>query len=461
MYRPTCLLWLGVLLVAGAVADGGRASAIDEPAGAAPANVVVDPAAPFVPLLSDDECWRRMPQAIEGSGQPLPNWAKAVATHLPRTAAAMLVLDHAHRTRSPLDPELRAKFRWVVARENRCDYSQAVALDDLRRAGATDETIATLQGASERWPEGDRDPLEFARWLTVDAPSIDDALFERIRRRLGDEQVAAMVLHAAYGNFQDRIVLGLGLPLEPDGPLPPLDVRFAENAFQLAPLTPQVAEPLASTEVGDVVADDPAWSSLSYEELQKRLERQRERQPRLPIPTWDEVKGRLPPAMAVRPTRIVWSLITYGYAAELQIPWSICTRTMWAELPGDRVFEESLFWIQTRTIRCNYCMGHCEMLMEVAGLSPEEVAQRTRRLAGSDWSAFPAAEQRAFDYARKLTATPWALTASDYRTLERDLGPDKAMSTFWWLCRGLYMTRISDGFQLPLERENVFAPPKE
>jgi hypothetical protein len=40
--------------------------------------------------------------------------------------------------------------------------------------------------------------------------------------------------------------------------------------------------------------------------------------------------------------------------------------------------------------------------------------------------------------------------------LETDLGPAQAMSTFWWLCRGLYMTRISDGFQLPLERENVF-----
>jgi hypothetical protein len=31
------------------------------------------------------------------------------------------------------------------------------------------------------------------------------------------------------------------------------------------------------------------------------------------------------------------------------------------------------------------------------------------------------------------------------------------MATFWWLCRGLYMTRVSDGFQLPPERENVFA----
>jgi hypothetical protein len=40
---------------------------------------------------------------------------------------------------------------------------------------------------------------------------------------------------------------------------------------------------------------------------------------------------------------------------------------------------------------------------------------------------------------------------------ETDLGPDRAMATFFWLCRGLYMTRISDGFQLPLERDNVFS----
>lgn len=161
--------------------------------------------------------------------------------------------------------------------------------------------------------------------------------------------------------------------------------------------------------------------------------------------------------MATRPTRIVWSLMTYGYAAELQIPWSIATRTMWAELPGDRVFEESLFWIQTRTIECNYCMGHCEMLLEVAGLDKREIAERTSHLASNDWAAFPVEEQRAYAYARKLSKAPWTLTTEDYRTLEQDLGTAKAMSTFWWLCRGLYMTRISDGFQLPLERENVFS----
>jgi hypothetical protein len=53
-------------------------------------------------------------------------------------------------------------------------------------------------------------------------------------------------------------------------------------------------------------------------------------------------------------------------------------------------------------------------------------------------------------YARKLTKTPWALTRDDYRVLEQDLGPKQAMAAHWSLCRGLYMTRVSDGFQLPL-----------
>ena len=77
-------------------------------------------------------------------------------------------------------------------------------------------------------------------------------------------------------------------------------------------------------------------------------------------------------------------------------------------------------------------------------------------LAGTDWSTFSPEEQRAYAYARKLSRTPWELTTEDYATLQQDLGPGKAMAAFWWLCRGLYMTRVSDGFQLPLERENVF-----
>jgi len=409
-----------------------------------------------VSLLADEECWRIMPAVVRGAGQALPNWAKAVANHLPRTAAAMLELDFVHRTRSPLDPVLRAKLRWMIAHANRCSYSKAYALADLERQAGRAE-VDRLLGDRDAWPEEDREPLLFVRLLTRTALSINDDQFERLRTRFGDKQVAAMVLLAAYGNFQDRIVLGLGLPLEAGGPLPPLEVKFADGAFQAIPLLPPQSALPRLIESGErVIEPDPEWSDLSYIDLQSRLDQQRQRVPRLPIPTWDEVRKNLPKELADRPTRIVWNLVCAGYVPELAIPWSLATRTMWAESNQDRVLEESLFWIQTRSVRCNYCMGHCEMLLEVAGLDKDAIHERIRRLASDDWSSFPPAEQRAFAFARKLTKTPWNLTASDYQTLEEDFGPDRALALFWWLCRGLYMTRISDGFQLPLERENVF-----
>jgi alkylhydroperoxidase family enzyme len=410
-----------------------------------------------IALMTDEECWKRMPSAASGTGQPLPSWAKAVATRLPRTAAAMLELDLAQRTMSPVDPVLRAKMRWVIAHANRCAYSEAYALADLKRAGGDDAAVKALTGDPAGWPEVDRESLVFARLHTLNAPAIPDELFVRLRKRFGDKKVAAMVLLGAYGNFQDRVVLGLNLPVEPGGPLPPLEVKFAKGAFQSTPILPPQPElPRLLTSGSTVVDRDPDWSTLPYDELQSRLERQRGRTPRLPVPAWEEVKKNLPPEFTTTPTRIVWNLVCSGYVPELAVPWSVSTRTMWAEALPDRVFEESLFWVQTRAVRCNYCMGHCEMLLEVAGLDKGAIAERTRRLAGDDWSAFPPSEQRAYAYARKFSKTPWELTPSDYKALETDLGPEKAMATFWWLCRGLYMTRVSDGFQLPLERDNVF-----
>jgi alkylhydroperoxidase family enzyme len=413
---------------------------------------------PPVPVLSDEEAWKALPPAKEGGGQPLPIWARAVAGRLPRTAVAMLHLDVAQRTKSPLDPVLRAKMRWVVAHANRCDYTQAYALADLKREGASDAEIKTLTGPSANWPEADQEPLEFARLLTVAAPTIPDSLFESLRKRLGDKQVASMVLLAAYGNFQDRFILGLNLPMEEKGPLAPVKVAFEGDVLQLAPFVPPNNPlPVLRKEGDTVVPEAEDWATTSYDTLQQRLESQRDRKPRLPIPAWEDVKKGLPPAMAARPTKIVWNLVCSGYVPELAVPWSISTRTLWTEAPQDRVLEESLFWIQTRAIGCNYCMGHCEMLLEVAGLDKPQIAERTALLAGADWSAFSPQEQRAYAYARKLSRTPWDLTPDDYRVLEKDYGEKEALSLYWWLCRGLYMTRISDGFQLPLERENVFS----
>ncbi|MFL5342381.1 MAG: carboxymuconolactone decarboxylase family protein [Gemmataceae bacterium] len=99
------------------------------------------------------------------------------------------------------------------------------------------------------------------------------------------------------------------------------------------------------------------------------------------------------------------------------------------------------------------------MLLAVAGLEQDAITERTRKLAAGDWSSFSPAERAAFTFARKLSVEPAAVTPADAAELRRHFGPERAIDVIWWACRCHYMTRVADAFQLPLERENVFAAP--
>jgi|SRR5579884_2409965 len=100
------------------------------------------------------------------------------------------------------------------------------------------------------------------------------------------------------------------------------------------------------------------------------------------------------------------------------------------------------------------------MLLAVAGLDDEKILERTRRLAEGDWSAFGPAERTAFAFARRLSQSPPAVGDEDIRQLRRHFGPERTLDVIWWASRCHYMTRVADAFQLPLERDNVFAEPR-
>jgi hypothetical protein len=101
-------------------------------------------------------------------------------------------------------------------------------------------------------------------------------------------------------------------------------------------------------------------------------------------------------------------------------------------------------------------MGHCEMLLAVAGLDKSALDERTRRLASGDWSSFPPGDRAAFRFARNLSREPWSITPRDVQRLIDHFGTERALDIVWWACRCHYMTRVADAFQIPLERDNVF-----
>ena len=100
---------------------------------------------------------------------------------------------------------------------------------------------------------------------------------------------------------------------------------------------------------------DKEWLAQTHDELQKALQEQRARPPRIRVPRWEEVRKSLPSdTKAKRPLKIKWSLVCLGYQPELAAGWSRCTRAYAQEARQDRVFEESLFWVVTRSLRCFY-----------------------------------------------------------------------------------------------------------
>ena len=191
--------------------------------------------------------------------------------------------------------------------------------------------------------------------MTLDASEVTDEEVTRLIGWYGEAKVVAMVLLLAHANFQDRLILALGTPIESGGPLPPLDVRFDPKADPPAvPLRKRPEGRPIPEEPARI--DDPFWLSMEFDDLQGRMTEQRARPSRIRVPSWEEVLRVMPPGMPrpEKPIRIRWSLVVMGYQPELAAAWSATTRAFREESKQDRVFEESLFWIVTRTIHCFY-----------------------------------------------------------------------------------------------------------
>jgi alkylhydroperoxidase family enzyme len=422
---------------------------------------------PRLALPTSEEAWQRLPEVTEGKDQPLPNWARALAPTSPYLTAAMLELDHTYRTTPHFSPRERGLIRSAVARINRSAYGLAYANAALKEGGVTDDQIAKLDAGDVSWlSEPEQRMYSYAAQASKAARDLTDSQVASLREELGDDRLVGLVLQTAYANFQDRFVHALALPLEDGGPLRPVAVKFGGANTPGGSNVPAAERPEIPTAAEGAGLLQPEWSDFTFQTLQLRLEKQRDREPRVSIPTWEEMIQRLPKGLynPDQPLRIRWSRLVIGRQPEMGSAWVKCLRVFGNEAHQDRVFEESAFWVVTRELRCFYCMGHCEMLMEVGGITPVQIADSTEKMAYGDWSEFSPSEQATFSLASTMTKTPWAVTDTDFKALEAALGHERAVDAIWWISRCQFMTKVSDTFQLQLERDNVFhkfEPPKE
>jgi alkylhydroperoxidase family enzyme len=315
----------------------------------------------LVPVLEDAQAWSRLPPLADGEQQHLPIWARMLADSLPRTTAVMIELDTLQREHNPLGAVLAGKVRWLVATANRCPYTAACAEADLRRAGLRAEELVALANGSDHRESGnlssdERQAMQFARRLTLEPDAITDEQVANLIETFGEAKVVALVLLVAHANFQDRLLLTLEAVADLGDPVGPLTAQFAKPAGDAQPAVPEriMPEPAPARAVPEHI-DDAEWRSLDFNELKRNLDRQKWRAGRIRVPPWEDVARTIPEDQRPEhPVRIVWTLVCRGYQPELAAGWSACLRTFAEESKQDRVFEESVFWVITRTLHCFY-----------------------------------------------------------------------------------------------------------
>ena len=252
----------------------------------------------------------------------------------------MLELDYLHRVRSPLEPRLRGKLRWMAAHANRCTYSETCAAVDLHRAGLDQAEIRALAGDLQGLAHRERLALTFARKLAQAADRISDAEVAELMHAYGEKQVVAMVLLLAYASFQDRLLSVLDLPIEGSRPLEPLEVRFQLPALGDSRAGPPRATPAhRPASASSPTGTEPPGQDFT--QLRQALENQRTRKPRISLPPRQPLESR-------------WGQVCSLYQPELAAAWIACSSAFEQEADQDRVFAAQVFWVITQAQHCFY-----------------------------------------------------------------------------------------------------------
>jgi alkylhydroperoxidase family enzyme len=303
---------------------------------------------PRLPVLSNDDAWKRLPGAPEAP-RPLPQWARVLAGPYPLTTARMLELDALHRAGDRLDGRFRAVVRWAAADANRSPYGRAMAAADFGRAGGVPDHLPARVAAADTLPEVERLGAAFARRMMTEASAVTDAEVKRLIDLLGEERVVALVALLAHASFQDRVLLALGVGAEPAGVPPPLSVRFDRPKPKPAPAAGGGAGPPAA-------AADEAPVPADWLRLRKGLEEQKRRPGRIRVPAADAVARRLGDKHpALWQSGIVWSRVCYGFQPELTDAWFDCSGAFRQEaVELDSTFANSVFWVVTESLNCFY-----------------------------------------------------------------------------------------------------------
>lgn len=359
-----------------------------------------------------------------------------------------------------LSYQFKTKLFWIVSRTNNCQYCLGHQEQKLAATGMTDDDIAALDCDWGRYPPAEQAAFAYARKLTYEPHRLSAADFDLLRSYYTDLQILEMTLSVAGNNAINRWKEGTGVPQSPSGIQffaragnLPADRPLPVESF-LTPTSPQyqhtvsLVAPLQRDETTGQATRQAVSSRPPLEPrdaVEAALEQARQRAPRLPL--LDESATRAALGDLVPPGPVPhWLRLLANFPNEAR--GRVRSLRALEEDRGDLspVLKAQVSWIIARQDRAWYATGVAQRRLRELGQSADQIYA-----LDGNWQSFSQAERALFHVARRLAATPIALTDDDVAEALHRAGPRQVVQLIHFVTSRAYFDRVTEAAALPLE----------
>jgi len=142
-----------------------------------------------------------------GQGDRINLGVAAILGHRPEVAGALGSLKAALQASRTLPPRLVELVRLRIAYHNQCRSCMSVRYQSAIDDGLTEGAVCSLEQPAEAddLSEAERSAVRFADLFATDHLSIDDTVYDDLRRHFTEDELVELGVHCAYAVGMGRL----------------------------------------------------------------------------------------------------------------------------------------------------------------------------------------------------------------------------------------------------------------
>ncbi|MFN9717358.1 MAG: carboxymuconolactone decarboxylase family protein [Planctomycetota bacterium] len=332
------------------------------------------------------------------------------------------------------DYAFKTRLFWIVSRTNDCKYCLGHQELKLRRAGMSENEIASLDSRWELFAPAEQASMKVARELTINPHSISQSDLDAMKSFYTDLQMTDLLYTIARYNCVNRWTSATGIPQ---------DQEFGGEDSNLETPTSDEFSTIRSKVAPFDHQSRPEWESR--EQFEAALEAARNRTALVKMPSMEQARRVLgQDSPGVIPPNWFQAISGLPIALDAWAQRQALIRD--GQTPAD--LRILIAWISARENRAWYSASHVLERIRSAGLDESKCYSFADLESTFRQPGYP----EAIRFARKLTCYPHAIEDADVEQLKTHFSTHQIAEIIHLIADANAFDRLTESLRLPLDR---------